>query len=117
MEAALGLGTLTANDRYAPAVNNILAPGTNRGSVSPAPLTSAASRPAQAALTGTQPATTASTATAASAVLPDDGGFLSSAAAARQQVAWVTSYQDGTVSPVYAPISVGAFPDAVAVTG
>jgi YVTN family beta-propeller protein len=100
VEAALGLGTLTANDRYAPAFNKVFAASQARGAVLPAPVTAAAVAP--------------------SGAVPDNGKFLASAAASRQPVAWVANYGDGTVTPVNLvtrkaarAIPVGAGPRAI----
>jgi len=98
VEAALGLGTLTANDRYAPAFNQVFDSGQAPATASPVPGSPAADQPAApAGSTGSEsPAVT----TAAPAGKPAASPFLASAAAARQSVAWVANYADNTVTPV-----------------
>jgi YVTN family beta-propeller protein len=107
IEAALGLGTLTANDRYAQPLNKIFDP---ERSVASAPAARAASIPSPAS-----PATalTAETVTAKTATV----------ASARQPVAWVANYGSNTVTPVNlatrkaaAAIPVGDEPRAITVT-
>jgi YVTN family beta-propeller protein len=112
VEAALGLGTLTANDLYAPAFNNIfktnqtLSPERTVGSTTPARLASTQPDPA--------PPSPPRTSTAR---------FLAAAAKARQPVAWVANYASNSVSPVDLttraagpPIPVGPGPQAIAAT-
>jgi YVTN family beta-propeller protein len=107
VEAALGLGTLTANDLYAPAFNNIFAKPQPiemeraRGSATPAPLPPP----------GAEPPTTAT------------ARFLASAANARQPIAWVANYGSASVSPVNLatrqagpPIPAGPGPRAIVAT-
>ncbi len=92
VEAALGPGTLTANDRYAPAFNQIfktsktLSSERTLGSTTPAPLTP----PQPDRATGSAPA--AQTAPTAR--------FLAAAAKSRQPIAWVANYASNSVSPV-----------------
>jgi YVTN family beta-propeller protein len=97
IEAALGLGTLTANDRYAQPVNDVFAPGA----------LDAVSVPAQA-LSAQSPAGAAP----AAAVRPRTGA-----------VAWVANYGSGTVTPVNLvdhragkAIAVGTDPQAIVAT-
>jgi len=105
IEAALGLGTLTANDRYAQPLNSIFDSERARPS---------APRPA---VSGTVPSLTASVAP------PGTAGFLAAAAGARDPVAWAANYASNTVSPVNLAtrkagpqIPVGAGPRAVVAT-
>jgi YVTN family beta-propeller protein len=89
VEAALGLGTLTANDLYAPAFNKIFEkPQTTdverpRGSVTPAPFSQQRAEPGNPSAARSEP-----------------GNFLASAAKARQSIAWVANYGSAAVSPV-----------------
>ena len=96
IEAALCLGTLTANDRYAQAVTGIFYPERDR-----------VPAPAPTPLSGRPPAPPRATTTAF-------------AAAPHQPVAWVANYGSDTVTPVNlatrkagAAIPVGAAPRAV----
>jgi YVTN family beta-propeller protein len=101
VEAALGLGTLTANDRYAPAFNQTFTTGPAAGSASPAAGSPSAAQPAEASSPAvTTAAVTASTATAAAPGDPPAAALLAAAGAARQPVAWVANYADNTVTPV-----------------
>jgi YVTN family beta-propeller protein len=111
IEAALGLGTLTRNDRYAQPVNDVFSPG----SAAPAPAASAAAAPApgagQAQLAGATP-TTAGTRAASTRALT----------APRHPTAFVVN-SGGTVTPIGLtarragkPIKVGANPQAIAIT-
>jgi YVTN family beta-propeller protein len=99
VEAALGTGTLTANDRYAPAFNQAFDTEQPVACASPArapaPAATLAARPATL---GPAPAavTEAARTTAPAAAAP----FLASAAAARQPVGWVANYAGNTVTPV-----------------
>ena len=110
VEAALGLGTLTANDRYAQPLNNIFYPERSRGfrtSAQPASTAGPAAPAEDDSAAGTSAAGTA-TARAVPAALPATGTaktpavarFLASAAKARQPVAWVASYASNSVTPV-----------------
>ncbi len=114
IEAALGLGTLTRNDLYAPPVNDIFARNaTPRAAV--APLSAPAPAGAAAAQAGTgppAPAAPAAPATAASADSGDPG-----------PTAFVVNYASNTVTPVTMAtrkagraIRVGAGPVAIAIT-
>jgi YVTN family beta-propeller protein len=88
IEAALGLGTLTANDRYAQPLNGIFdSERTSFSAPQPAVSTSVASL-------------TAAPLTAAHVTPPGTAGFLAAAASARDPVAWVANYASNTVSPV-----------------
>jgi len=106
IEAALGLGTLTANDRYAQPLNDIF--DSERALVSaPQPAVSASAD-------SPMPATVAP---------PGTATFLAAAAKARDPVAWVANYASNTVSPVNVTtrkagpqIPVGAGPRAVVAT-
>jgi YVTN family beta-propeller protein len=80
IEGALGLGTLTANDRYAQPVNDVFDPDQTTSGAEAAPAVAA---PAVAA-----PAVAA----------PAVGG--QAGKASRQPVAWVANYGSGTVTPV-----------------
>jgi len=109
IEAALGLGTLTANDRYAQPLNNIFYSERTRFSAPAAPVSASQPAPGPQA-----PATAAPPGTAA---------FLAAAASARDPVAWVANYASNTVSPVNLAtrkagpqIPAGAGPRAVAAT-
>jgi YVTN family beta-propeller protein len=108
IEAALGLGTLTPNDRYAQPVNDVFGH-------QPAP-------PAPAAALRTAPSTGARARGAAgrSAVSP---GAAAAAGGARHPTAFVVNSASATVTPVDLttrragpPITVGARPQAIAVT-
>jgi YVTN family beta-propeller protein len=103
IEAALGLGTLTANDRYAPPLNDVFAPGTALDSAQES------AAPAQAA-------------SLTSAQLPAEAQ-LPAATTPRHPTAWVANYASATVTPVNLitrkagrAINVGASPQALAVT-
>jgi YVTN family beta-propeller protein len=102
VEGALGLGTLTANDRYAPAFNQIFDAGQGGGQAaapaSPFPASPAAAQPADAA--SSAGSVSSAVTTAALVSKPAASPFLASAAAARQSVAWVANYADNTVTPV-----------------
>ena len=115
VEAALGLGTLTANDLYATAFNNIfekpqtLESERARGSATPAPLLP----------TGAKPPTPSAAASTSAAT----ARFLASAAKARQSIAWVANYGSASVSPVNLatrkagpPIPAGPGPQAIVAT-
>jgi YVTN family beta-propeller protein len=109
IEAALGLGTLTANDYYAPAVNDVFGPGY--------------AEPATAAVT-------AAGDNLASVAAPVSGQAATASApvsqagkSARSPVAWVANYASATVTPVNLTsrkagqaIQVGTDPQAIAVT-
>jgi YVTN family beta-propeller protein len=108
IEAALGLGTLTPNDRYAQPVNDVFGH-------QPAP-------PAPAAALRTAPSTgtRARGAAGRSAVSP---GAAAAAGGARRPTAFVVNSASATVTPVDLttrragpPIPVGARPQAIAVT-
>jgi hypothetical protein len=113
VEAALGLGTLTAHDRYAAAFSNIfktsktLSPERSLGSTSPGRLTSTQPDPATPSAPQGTPA----------------ARFLAAAAEARQPIAWVANYASNSVSPVNLAtrpagpqIGVGPGPQAIAAT-
>ena len=111
IEAALGLGTLTRNDRYAQPVNDVFSPG----SAAPAPAASAAAAPApgagQAPPAGGTPMATETQAAPARALT-----------APRHPTAFVVN-SGGTVTPIGLtthrpgkPIKVGANPQAIAIT-
>ncbi len=104
IEAALGLGTLTANDRYAQAVNKIFYPE-RAGAFAPSPAPVSPSRQAGTAVTVTTPERT------------------TPVAAAHQPVAWVANYGSDTVTPVNLvtrkaghAVPVGSQPRAIAAT-
>ena len=99
IEAALGLGTLTANDRYAQPVNDVFDPG-------------------QA-----DPATGTTTAAADTSGQAAAGQALQAGSLTRQPVAWVANYGSATVTPVNLAsrkagkaIPVGTDPQAIVVT-
>jgi YVTN family beta-propeller protein len=111
IEAALGLGTLTRNDRYAQPVNDVFSPG----SAAPAPAASAAAAPApgagQAPPAGGTPMATGTRAAPARALT-----------APRHPTAFVVN-SGGTVTPINTstrragkPIPVGKQPRAIAIT-
>ena len=101
IEAALGLGTLTANDRYAQPVNDVFAPGALDPIAVPASALSAQAAAApDAAPADARPGT-----------------------GARQPVAWVANYGSASVTPVNLAsrkagkaISVGTDPQAIVAT-
>jgi hypothetical protein len=110
IEAALGLGTLTRNDRYAQPVNDVFSPGP----AAPAPAVGAAAAPApgvgQAPVGGTPMATGTRAAPARALTAP------------RHPTAFVVN-SGGTVTPIGLtthrpgkPIKVGANPQAIAIT-
>jgi len=113
IEAALGLPTLTRNDRYAQPLNDIFGHAGAAAVPSPAVHRTAAPPP---------PAAPMSTGTARSpAGLP--GAVAAPGAAARHRTAFVVNAGPGTVTPVDlvthrkgAPIRVGQDPTAIAVT-
>ena len=126
IEGALGLGTLTRNDLYAQPVNDVFAPGPGApaapsGASTPAPAASPGQDPAgplappaaaQAAPAGADPAAAAGPAATGA----------QTAAAAQQPTAFVVN-SGGTVTPIGlttrkagTPITVGANPEAIAVT-
>ncbi len=116
IEAALGLPTLTANDRYAPPVNDVFTANPAAvGAVSPAPAAPAASSPRRPA----------SSITAAGAHPPSGPSPPPSRAAGppRHPTAFVANSGSGTVTPVDLttlrkgrPIPVGQDPEAIALT-
>ena len=104
IEAALGLGTLTANDRYAQAVNSIFHSERDRV---PAPAPAPVSRGSRATV----------------AVVPSAPARTPPVAAAHQPVAWVADYGSDTVTPVNlatrktgTPVPVGAASRAITAT-
>ena len=113
IEAALGLGTLTRNDRYAQPVNDVFSPGT----AAPAPA-AAATR-----TTATQTAATARQAAGTQARTPAGTRAAARALTApRHPTAFVVN-SGGTVTPIGLtarragkPIKVGANPQAIAIT-
>ena len=108
IEASLGLGTLTRNDRYAQPVNDVFSPG----SAAPAPVTAATQTAVTAGQApGTQARTPAGTRATARALT-----------APRHPTAFVVN-SGGTVTPIGLtarragkPIKVGANPQAIAIT-
>jgi YVTN family beta-propeller protein len=107
IEAALGLGTLTANDRYAPAVNDVFT----------------SNAPARGALAGPGATTAAGAAAAATRAARDAAGPARADQAAAGPVAFVVNNASDTVTPVsmatrkaLPAIGVGADPDAIALT-
>jgi len=108
IEAALGLGTLTANDRYAQPVNDVFLPGQ-------AEPTDAAAGPVAAAR---PPGNTAARVTAGTRKAAVPAGK-----APKQQTAFVVNSASGNVTPVNLvtrragkPIRVGSDPRAIAIT-
>jgi YVTN family beta-propeller protein len=119
IEAALGLGTLTANDRYAEPVNDVFLPGL----AAPAPPAPGQLTPAAAAGTGAGAAGGSAQARAAAAGSAGGSGASPGTSAPRQQTAFVVNSASSTVTPVnlvtrhaYAPIRVGSDPQAIAIT-
>jgi YVTN family beta-propeller protein len=129
IEAALGLGTLTANDRYAPPVNDVFT--TSAAPVTGGAVTGVAPQaPASAPASATAP-TQGDAAPAAPAGSEPDGSAAPAAPAAAplaDPTAFVVNYGLGTVTPgTVTPVNlvtrkagpaigVGADPDAIAVT-
>jgi YVTN family beta-propeller protein len=108
IEGALGLGTLTPNDRYANPVND----GFGREPAPPAPATA----PREARPTGTRTPAAANRAAVTPGGAPAAGG-------ARHPTAFVVNSASATVTPVDLttrragpPIPVGARPQAIAIT-
>jgi YVTN family beta-propeller protein len=136
IEDALGLGTLTANDRYAQPLNDVFdteradsAAASTLASSSPRPALPAASSPGSASpastpvtATTSPPLTTAATGPA-TATSPVTAAATTTTAAASQPVAWVANYGSDTVTPVNlttrkagSPVPVGSEPNAVVAT-
>ena len=116
IEAALGTGALTANDRYAQPVNDVFLPG----NAEPADSGSLAARPGDA---GTSAAAVSSPTRGATPAVTQRLGAGSAAAAPKQQTAFVVNSASDSVTPVNLvtrradkPIRVGADPQAVALT-
>ena len=108
IEGALGLGTLTANDRYAQPLNDIFTPG-QAASAQPAAATGQASASAPASVTASAPVSVP----AGSRAGPPP----------RQQTAFVVNSASNSVTPVNLvtrkagkPVKVGRAPDAIAIT-
>jgi YVTN family beta-propeller protein len=104
IEAALGLGTLTANDRYAPAVNDVFDPDQ--------------AEPAADTAAGTTAEVAAHGRAAAPPAVAGAAGK-----AARPTTAWIANYGSATVTPVNLishkagqAIPVGADPQAIVAT-
>lgn len=123
VEAALGLGTLTANDKYAQPLSDTFYPERSRGprrhvqparttrapsarpAVTPAPAEDASREVGNNAGAVAPPATVRSAeVTPGSAQTPRAAAsvarFLTAAAAARQPIAWVANYASNSVTPV-----------------
>ena len=122
IEAALGLGVLTRNDRYAQPVNDVF----SHGPAAPAPAASAAAAPAPGRRTATAGLTAAAGARAAVTTgrAPARGtrAATGTLTAPRHPTALVVN-SGGTVTPVGLtthragkPIKVGANPQAIAIT-
>ena len=112
IEGALGLGTLTANDRYAQPVNGVFARSASLSQPGPdrAGLVGRPAQPTQARESVQRPGAAPLTAAV-------------NQSAERSAVAWVANYASGTVTPVSLhtrkagqPVRVGAEPRALAVT-
>ncbi len=144
IEAALGLGTLTANDRYAQPVNDIFDTERARTSVSTTPASSgplppvvpaavtarraaptppATTPPATTPPATTLPATTPPATTLPATTPPADPAPASTTADSGQPVAWVANYGSNSVTPVNlatrkagSAIPVGSEPRAVVAT-
>ncbi len=109
VEAALGLRTLTANDLYAPAFNDIFKTNKTLGTertVASAPSAGLIANPGRRGSGGARPIATVR--------------FLAAAAKARQPIGWVADYGSASVSPVNLTtrkagpaISVGPGPQAI----
>src|SRR5215472_9118817 len=119
IEAALGLGTLTRNDRYAQPVNDVFSHG-RAGPAAPASPVAAGTQTASARTAGTQTSAT-QTALAQTAVSARQAPARA-LTAPRQPTAFVVN-SGGTVTPIGLttrragkPIKVGANPQAIAIT-
>jgi YVTN family beta-propeller protein len=113
IEAALGLGTLTANDRYAQPVNDVFLPGQGMPDGAAQGQAGAAAGTASRVSSRAEPGRRARTATTA----------VPAGKAPRQQTAFVVNSASDTVTPVNLvtrhadkPIRVGADPQAIAIT-
>jgi len=118
IEGALGLGTLTANDRYAQPVNDVFLPGQSVPAVT-APAATEAGQAAAGPGAASQPASTAAPGPAAGTAMAD----VPASKAPRQQTAFVVNSASNNVTPVNLvtrradkPIRVGADPQAIAIT-
>jgi YVTN family beta-propeller protein len=118
--AALGLGTLTRNDRYAQPVNDVFSPG----SAAPAPAASAAAgtQAAGSQAAGSQAASAQTAATVRQAPGRGTRAAARALTAPRHPTAFVVN-SGGTVTPIGLttrragkPIKVGANPQAIAIT-
>jgi YVTN family beta-propeller protein len=114
IEAALGLGTLTANDRYAEPVNDVFLPGQAEPTDVAADRVAAAGRVAAARPRGN---------TAARLTAGPGKAAVPASKVPRQQTAFVVNSASDTVTPVNLvtsragkPIRVGADPRAIAIT-
>ena len=108
IEGALGLGTLTANDRYAQPVNDAFRPGAGSGIATIAPR---------------QPAPAGSPAPVITTPSIAPGAVSPAGAGPRQQTAFVVNSASNSVTPVNLatrragrPIPVGKDPQAIAIT-
>ena len=122
IEAALGLGTLTANDRYAQPVNDVFLPGQAGPTDAAAGPADAAAGPADAAADLVAAARPRGS-TAASLTAGTGKTAVPASKAPRQQTAFVVNSASDTVTPVNLvtrragkPIRVGANPRAIAIT-
>jgi YVTN family beta-propeller protein len=130
IEAALGLGTLTRNDRYAQPVNDVFLagpggdltarPGGRAAAAGRAAVTSPASAPGRAAATSRQVVAGLTTVTSRTAVA---GRADVASAGPKQQTAFVVNSASDSVTPVNLvtrragkPIGVGEDPQAIAIT-
>ncbi|HXZ73875.1 MAG TPA: alkaline phosphatase family protein, partial [Streptosporangiaceae bacterium] len=118
IEAALGLGTLTRNDRYAQPVNDVF----GHGAAAAAPAASAAADPASVPPGAGQTATAGLTAAAGPTAARAQTAPARALTAPRHPTAFVVN-SGGTVTPIGLtthragkPIKVGANPQAIAIT-
>ena len=117
IEAALGLGTLTRNDRYAQPVSDVFGPSSPARHAGPAAARPVTRRAAAKSAAASRPVS------ARAGRKPASAGTARPRARHRQQTAFVANSVSGTVTPVGLatrragrPIRVGKDPEAIAVT-
>ena len=117
IEAALGLGTLTRNDRYAQPVSDVFGPSSPARHAGPAAARPVTRRAAAKRAAASRPVP------ARAGRKPASAGTARPRARHRQQTAFVANSVSGTVTPVGLatrragrPIRVGKDPEAIAVT-
>jgi YVTN family beta-propeller protein len=120
IEGALGLGTLTANDRFAQPVNDVFAPAASGATVPEAAQVTAARETAARETTARETTARETTQTPVSGQAGRSSGPLATRGSPE---AWVANYASASVTPVNLttrkvakPIAVGADPRAVAAT-